>query len=211
MKITVVPASFGAIALFSVVGASLAFAQAPARPDRIMTIAELRTCMKLEQANKLTAAEILQTQEAFKRDQDAVKAEQGEVSKTNDMLRARSATLAAERDTLSALATAFSTRIQAAKTDAEKADAEAERAKLLARDRQYEQDIASFNTAQDALSQRITALNARIDPINQRSKTINDRVEPHQKQVATWREQCGNRRFREEDEVVIKKELAAGN
>lgn len=185
-------------------------AQTPARPDKIMTIAELRTCMKLEQTNKKNAAEILQEQDAFKRDQEAVKAEQVEVKKTNDDIRARLATLAAERDAISTASTALSTKAQAAKTDEEKAAAEADRVKLAERNRQYEQDAEKFNAMQPALRDRVTALNERIDAINQRNKTINERVEPHQAQVATWRSTCSNRRFRKEDEIVIKKELAAG-
>lgn len=175
-----------------------------------MTIAELRACMKLEKSNNQNAAEILQAQEAFKRDQEAIKVEQAEVSKANDDIRSRSAAITAERDALSPLISALSAKLQVAKTDAQKADAEVERLKLVERNRLLDQNIDSFNASQQTQRDRITALNARIDPINQRNRTINERVEPHQKQIATWRDQCGNRRFREEDEIAIKKEMAAG-
>ena len=199
-----------AATLLAAFSANHAAAQAPARNDKIMTIAELRVCMKLEKSNNQNAAEILQTQDAFKRDQEAIKVEQAEVSKANDDIRARSATIIAERDALAPLFSALSTKMQAAKTDEEKAVAEAERLKLVERNRLLDQSIDSFNTLQQTQRDRIAALNARIDPINQRNKTINERVEPHQKQIATWRDQCGNRRFREEDEIAIKKELAGG-
>ena len=166
--------------------------------------------MKLEKSNNQNAAEILQTQEAFKRDQDAINAEQTEVSKANDDIRARSATIIAERDALALAISAASTTMQVAKTDEEKAQAEVLRLQLVERNRLLDQKIDSFTALQQTQRDRITALNARIDPINQRNKTINERVEPHQKQIATWRDQCGNRRFREEEEVVIKKEMAAG-
>lgn len=187
-----------------------AVAQNPARPDKVMTIAELRACMSLQQANTKASAEILQEQNGFKRDQDAVKAEQAEVSKTNDDIRARSALIVTERDAVSAEVSALSTQAQAAKTDAEKSEAEAARVKLVERSAQLEKAIDSFNAVQQVLRNRVAALNARVDAINLRNATINDRVEPQQKQVAAWRDQCGNRRFREEDEVLIKKELAAG-
>ncbi len=187
-----------------------AVAQSPARPDKVMTIAELRACMSLQQANKKASAEILLEQGGFKRDQDAVKAEQAEVSKSNDDIRARSALIVTERDAVAAEVSALSTQAQAAKADAEKADAEAARVKLVERSAQLEKSIDSFNAVQQTVRDRVAALNARVDAINLRSATINDRVEPQQKQVAAWRDQCGNRRFREEDEVVIKKELAAG-
>lgn len=191
-------------------GVTSAFAQASARPDKIMTMAELRSCLKLEQSNKKTAEEILQVQEAFNRDQAAIKAEQAEVNKANDALRASAATITTERDALSSLVAALSTKSSAAKTDAEKAAVEAERVTLLERNRAFEQNTDRFNATQQAQRDRVNALNERIGAINQRNQTVNDRVEPHQKQVAVWREQCSNRRFREEEEVVIKKEMAAG-
>ena len=205
-----VSTSLCAAAIFAALSVKPAFAQTPARTDKIMTLAELRACMKLEQSNKKTAAEILQEQETFKRDQDAVKADQAEVGKASDDVRARSALLAAERDAISALSSALSEKAQTTKTDAEKADFEAERAKLVERNRQYEQNAENFNATQQALQDRVSILNQRVDAINQRNKTINDRVAPQQKQVTMWRDQCGNRRFREEDEIEIKKEIAAG-
>ena len=71
--------------------------------------------------------------------------------------------------------------------------------------------LDEFN-AEQALRDRVDKLNASIDGINQRSHNVNDpRVEPHKQSVAQWREQCGNRRYREEDEIVIKKELATAS
>ena len=186
------------------------FAQAPTHPDKIMTIAELRTCMRLEQANKRMAAEILRDQEGFKRDQDVVKVEQAAVGMANEEIRARAAVLNAERDAISALAAGLPAKAEAAKTDAEKADFAAERAKIVERNSAYQQDADRFNATKQAQEDRVSAFNERVDAINARNKTINDRVEPHQNQVATWRDLCGKRRFREEDEVVVKKELAAG-
>jgi chromosome segregation ATPase len=192
------------------VNLALAQAPAPARSDKIMTVDELRTCMTLEQANKRSAAEILQAQSAFKRDQDVIVAEQTEVDLANASARARSTAIVAERDAITVLVNAHNTKAQAAKTDADKAEVDAERAKITERNAALTQSIASFNVAQKALQDRISALNERIAPINERNRTINDRVAPHQQQAAQWRDQCANRRFREEEEVVVKKELAAG-
>jgi hypothetical protein len=186
------------------------FAQNAARPDKIMTREELRACFKLKQSNDTAAAAILQEQQAFASDQDAIKAEQAEVNKGNDDIRARSTVLMAERDAIAAVVSELSAKAQTAKTDAEKADYEAERAKLIERNRMHQQNAESLNAAQQTQVERVNALNERIVAINQRGKTVNDRVEPQQKQVATWREQCSNRRFREEDEIALKKELAAG-
>ena len=76
------------------------------------------------------------------------------------------------------------------------------------RNKAFEKSLDEFNAEQKALRDRVDKLNASIDGINQRSHNVNDRVEPHKQSVAQWREQCSNRRYREEDEIVIKKELA---
>lgn len=203
-------ASLCALALAAPFGVFDSVAQAPARADKIMTIDELRACTKLERSNKKAAAEILQEQEGFKRDQDAVKAEQAEVNKANEDLRVRSVALFADRDALAVSVSALSAKAESAKTDAAKADFDAERASLIEKNRVHGEDTERFNKSQQALRDRVAALNERIDAINQRNKTVNDRVEPHQKLVASWNEQCRNRRFREEDEIAIRKEFAAG-
>ena len=175
-----------------------------------MTIDELRICTKLERANKKAAFEIVQEQEGFNRDQDAVKAEQAEVNKANEDLRLRSVALFAERDAIATSMLALTAKADLAKTDAEKADLEAARAKLVEKNRLHGEDTERFDKRQQVQRDRVAALNERIDAINERNKTVNDRVEPHQKLVTSWNEQCRNRRFREEDEVAIKKELSAG-
>lgn len=210
LKTNLLSAATCAFAFVATLGVNLSAAQTLARSDKILTIDELRACMKLEQSNKQSATEIVQSQDAFKRDQDAAVAEQADVDKANDELRARSTAIVAERDAIAALVAAQNAKAQAAKTDAEKADAEADRTALDGRNRALNQNIDSFNATQQAQRDRIAALNARIAAVNQRNKTINDRVEPHQQQVNAWRDQCGNRRFREEEEVIIKKEMAAG-
>jgi hypothetical protein len=203
-------AALCAVAIFSAIGASHVAAQAPARPDKIMTIDELRACMKLKQANETAAASILQNQQMFTQDQSAVKTEQAEVNTINEAIRARSAVLVTERDAISALAAELSAKVESAKTDAEKASFETERARFNERTSAHQKNTDAFNAMQQTQRDRVAALNPRIDVINERSKTINDQVAPHQKQVATWRDQCGNRRFREEEELVVKKEMAAG-
>lgn len=189
--------------------AKAAPAAAPAKADKIMSIDELRVCMKLQQTNEKNGEEIQAAQDAFKRDQAAVKTEQGEVSKANEALRARMTALTAERDSLSAAVTDLNTKIQTAKKEEEKTALEPERVKLNERNKAFEKSLDEFNAEQKALRDRVDKLNASIDGINQRSHNVNDRVEPHKQSVAQWREQCGNRRYREEDEIVIKKELAA--
>jgi chromosome segregation ATPase len=183
-------------------------AVAPAKSDRIMTIDELRSCMTMQKANEEEAASIKQEQADFTRDQDAIRVEQADVKKVNEEILARSTALRAEREAMNNRITELRAMAEAAKTDAEKAEYEKERDKLAERNRGHERASAEFNATQQAQSARIDALNARIGPLNERSKTVNDRVEPLQAKLTSWREQCANRRFREEEEIIIKKELA---
>lgn len=212
-----------ALLVFSVLAAGLAQGQtsttrkaatpatpaATAKADRIMSMDELRACMKLQQTNERNATEILDAQDNFKRDQDAVRAEQAEVRKASEARRARLAELTVERDAVSAAINDLNTRLQAAQKEDEKAALEPERVKLNDRSAAFGRDLDAFNAGQAPLAQRVDALNARVDSINARSKTINERVEPHKQSVVQWREQCGSRRYREEDEIAIRKELAA--
>ena len=191
------------------VSLNFAFAQAPARPDKIMSLDELRQCMKTKKVNETAAAALTVEQENFKRDQDAVKAEQAEINAINERNRARTAEIVAEREALAKLVSDMSVRVATVKTDAEKADYETDRLKLVERGNELQKNTQAFNAAQQALQPRVAALNQRIDSINERSRRINNGVAPLQKDDADWRAQCGNRRFREEDEVQIKKEMAA--
>ncbi len=193
--------------LITFLTAQLAFSQA--KTDKIMTRDELRTCMKTKQSHDVEAAAIKRDQDSFARDYDGLKTEQAAVVAANEESRARSAALTAERNAIVTRTDELRARAETAKTDAEKADYETERTKLIERNRLHEIESAKFNEAQNALRARVDALNARIATINERSKTVNDRVEPLQKRVADWRDQCGNRRFKEDDEILIKKELAA--
>ena len=98
-----------------------------AKADRIMSIDELRVCMKLQQTNEKNAGEILDAQDSFKRDQDAVRAEQAEVRKASDARRTRLAELTTERDAIATAVNDLNTRIQAAQKEADKTALEPER------------------------------------------------------------------------------------
>jgi hypothetical protein len=183
--------------------------QPTAKGDKIMSIDELRACMTMQKANEEEAGALKREQVDFAREQDEVRAAQADVKKVNDELATRAAALRSEQTAMVNRVNELRTVGEAAKTDAEKADYEKERDKLAERNRAHEQAVAGFNAAQQAQVTRIETLNARIGPLNERGKTINDRVEPLQDKVIAWREQCGNRRYREDDETAIKKELAA--
>jgi hypothetical protein len=183
--------------------------QPASKGDKIMTFDELRACMTTQKVNEAEAASVKQEQADFTRDQEAIRAEQAEVKKINEEIVVRSNALRADRESMANRVVELRAMAEAAKTDVEKADYEKERDKLAERSRAHDRATTDFNSTQQAQAARIDALNARIAPLNERGKIVNDRVEPLQEKVASWREQCGSRRYREEDEIAIKKEFAA--
>jgi uncharacterized protein (DUF3084 family) len=187
-----------------------AFVSAQAsKNDPIMSKDELRACMKAKQSNEDEAASIKTDQETFKRDYDAFKTEQTEINKQGDDLRGRATAISVERDVIATRASELQTRVPNLKTDEEKAKYEADRAQLLERSQMLDRTTAKFNEDQQSYAKRVEVFNGRIGPINERNKTVNSRVEPLEASVDSWRKKCGNRRYREDDEIAIKKELTA--
>lgn len=184
-----------------------AIAQTPAKPDRIMTYKELRACMELKQQADGAAAQVRARQQAFEADRDALKADQARFAKSKDELVLRSATLNREQSDNVAARDALNAKLPTAKSDEEKAALAQQGAQLADRVSRFDKDATQFDADLRAHNERATALNTRIIEINERSKTVNDGADEAAELSSNWRNRCGNRRYREEDETEIKKEL----
>jgi len=178
-----------------------------ARADRIMSKEELRACLLEKLDNDRDAQTLRADQQAFARDFDAVRAEQADVAGQGEAIRARSQGLRSEYATVNARLAELQPLLAGAKSDEDKARYEQERQELLARRRQNDNAREQLGQAQREHAARVDALNVRIDAINAKSRTVNDRVEPLQARVEAWKAKCGNRRYREEDEIALRKEL----
>jgi hypothetical protein len=97
---------------------------------------------------------------------------------------------------------------EAAKTDEQKAAYEVERVKLTERGNLHTASNAQYNVDQQDFNKKNDALNARIPALNERGKAVNDGVESLQTKVSAWQSNCSKRRFREDDEILLKKEMA---
>ncbi len=189
--------------------------RAPAKPveaetprvDGIMSKEELRACMVEKHESDREAAALRADQQAFLRDYDAVKAEQADLNRLGEELRTRAAAIRTEEDAIGGRLGELQTLFLNAKSDEEKAALESERQTLLERRRKTEQARRDYDTAQGSYRARVDDLNGRITAINARSKTVNDRVEPVRARIDDWKAKCANRRYREEDEIAIRKEL----
>lgn len=90
---------------------------------------------------------------------------------------------------------------QQADLDAEKAAIEAQRAALKA---ELETLDRSNGELVDAFNLKATAQDERIEAYNQRGAPFNARASEFQAQRAAWDKACGNRRYQENDLIVIK-------
>ncbi|MCS6996757.1 MAG: hypothetical protein NZ533_07355 [Casimicrobiaceae bacterium] len=177
------------------------------RTDALLTKEELRACLLAKQANDREAASIRAEQEAFVREHDAIRADQAELKRQAEALEAERLALRAEDEAISRRLVELSLERRQAKSEAERAPFDAEEQAL--RDRRRRNDLRQTEhvAAVREHGQRVDALNARIEAINARGRTINDRVAPLQARIEAWRTQCANRRYREEDEIALRKEL----
>ncbi len=186
---------------------SNAFAQA--KPDRILSREELRACMQQKQANDAEDTAIKEKQKLYTQEQATVRAEQAELNKVADNLRIRKTESRTELDAINSRANELRTIAGAAKTDEQKAAYEIERVKITQRGNLHEANNVKYNADQQDFNKKLETLNTRISALNERGKTINDGVEPVQTKVTAWRNNCSSRRYREDDEILIKKEMAA--
>jgi hypothetical protein len=184
-----------------------AHAQLPAPGNKILSFDELRSCLLTRKRNEEESASVKKEQEAFRRDHDAIKAEQVEISKFNETLNQEQAKLTTDRQAIDARTVELRAMAEAAKTDEEKAKYNAEVIIHIERGDKHDDARAQYRARQETYNERIAAFNAKLSGINARSKSVNDRVEPLLKADADWRAACSNRRFHEEDEKELKKEL----
>ena len=61
-----------------------------------------------------------------------------------------------------------------------------------------QQTVSAFNARAGALDQRVQAWNERSAGHSQRAKAVNEERE-------TWMTECADRRYREDDEIAIRK------
>jgi chromosome segregation ATPase len=200
-------AAWTCAALTTLCAASGAMAQAAAKPDRIMTRDELRACMVLKQQADSATSQVRERQQAFVADRDALKADKTQLSRNSEELATRGKDLGVERDAIVGATSALSAKAQAAKSDEDKADVAQQRAQLADRASRFDKDVVQFNSEQKALLERVSALNTRTEAINERAKTVNDGTDEAAELSSNWRNRCGNRRYREEDEAELRKEL----
>ena len=199
--------ALGYCAALTTLTATGAIAQTAANADRIMNYKELRACMELKQQADRAAAQVRARQNAFEADRDALKVDQTRFAKSKDELVVRSETLNKEQQDIIAARSAVNAKLPTVKSDEEKTALAQQLTQLADRATRFDKDATQFDADLKAHNERATELNTRVIGINERAKTVNDGVDEAADLNSDWRNRCGNRRYREEDEAEIKKEL----
>jgi chromosome segregation ATPase len=188
----------------------------------LLTRDELRACFAQEDAlkKKLAAQEaarapLEQDKKVIAEEQSAMRAERaklqgGELPAAIAAFTTRSNTFNERRMRWEARLKEFNDAGRSAKTEErdaleaerlelekERTALEAERTRLQAQQDERAQGTQAFNV-------RVKALDARVDEWNKRSHAWNDANVALEAERGEWVTNCGNRRYREEDEIAIR-------
>ncbi|MFO1338106.1 MAG: hypothetical protein U1F53_07690 [Burkholderiaceae bacterium] len=185
---------------------------------KVLTREELRVCMKQqdELASKRTDLEARRA--ALNQERDAIQAENQAIQTEQASLKDRNSKVKEYNDKLSA----FAARVDAYNKGME--ELQEMRAGPFADRRRKELDkeqaelkrIDAANKAEGAQMQagmegQVNALNARVDAQgkkatdwNARSKTLDEEAAAYEDKRIDWKLECGNRRYKEDDEKAIK-------
>lgn len=186
----------------------------------IMTRDELRECIKQQKAlgdavatfEKAKAdleadrVEILKTKQAVDAQTGSVKADVSQVNEVNARTEALSKRVSEWNESWQAFE----------KADRSGPMAERDRRRLLTEKRNMEKEEQALNAQRAALggagsgasqvNTQVDALNARTAAWNERNKRVAKMGEDLTQERDLWASECGNRRYREDDEIAIRNE-----
>ena len=87
---------------------------------------------------------------------------------------------------------------------------------LTARNKVYQERAKAFDARVTSINENNAksnearkAFGTKVDALNASFKALEERQESHLDKVDTWKQECGNKQYDEEDEKAIKKERAA--
>jgi predicted nucleic acid-binding Zn-ribbon protein len=186
---------------------------------KVLTRDELRACMK-QQASLATRKTELETR------QNAVAAERDQVQKDTEAIKAEQGSLSSRKeavDSLNARMTAYAAKVkdlQQRSDEFEKSGrggptAERERRKLEKEAADIKKEEAELNAERDKLqaggTEAVAKINAKVEAQQQAAQAWNDKSkklaadqQAYEDERIAWIDNCGNRRYREDDEKAIK-------
>jgi chromosome segregation ATPase len=177
----------------------------PPKPkQRLLSIDQLRRCMKLNAENNIEGA-------ALRIEKAEVEAERAKLVEERTALQQLSETLQVEAKGILAEQAELQDTAKEFAKPVEKADlkeVEAKRVAYNARIDSNKKRVEAFNASRVVLNSTKARLDPLIEPSNIRLKKLQDRVDEHNYGLEDWKADCADRPYAEADEAIIKKEMA---
>jgi DNA repair exonuclease SbcCD ATPase subunit len=187
---------------------------------KVMSKDELRSCLKRQDELAKGKGEIdsqsavLESErQALLKEADAVKADQAGLNSRNEAARDfnnRMKAFAAEVQVWNDKVKAFNeSGKKGTAAETEKAELEKQKGELDKKAAAFEAERTQLGAGSDdgsvkASNDRAGALNAKTDEWNTRNRDHQKRAETHEDARALWTDECGGRRYREDDEKALK-------
>ncbi len=187
---------------------------------KLLTREELRACMKQRDALAVRLADVDGQRKALDAEREPITQERAALSKERELVnqKADALTAFAQRQTVyKAKVDDYQSRVTAF-NDANRTGISAERQRAELQREQAELQKAQqaldaerpgvISAAEDAAKQfntRATAVEAKAADWNQRNTKLNETGQAVADDRQTWAAECGNRRYREDDETAIRR------
>ncbi|WP_428507280.1 hypothetical protein [Roseateles sp.] len=176
---------------------------------KLLSRDQLRNCIEMSEANGIEAEAVKADQNSYKDTASALKAERDALQKADEAAGVALAEMKAERE-------GILKEFENIKAYAENKDPRPDPEVLAARNKAYQERAKAFDTRVNSINENNAksnearkAFGTKVDALNVSFKALEERQENHLDKVDTWKQECGNKQYDEEDEKAIKKERAA--
>jgi len=176
---------------------------------KLLSRDQLRSCIEMSEANGIEAEAVKADQNSYKDTASALKAERDALQKADEAAGVALAEMKAERE-------GILKEFENIKAYAENKDPRPDPEVLAARNKAYQERAKAFDTRVNSINENNAksnearkAFGTKVDALNASFKALEERQENHLDKVDTWKQECGNKQYDEEDEKAIKKERAA--
>lgn len=176
---------------------------------KLLSRDQLRSCIEMSEANSLEADAVKVDQNTYKDTASALKAERDALQKADEAAGVALAEMKAERE-------GILKEFENIKAYADNKDPRPDPEVLAARNKAYQERAKAFDARVTSINENNAksnearkAFGVKVDALNASFKALEERQENHLDKVDTWKQECGNKQYDEEDEKAIKKERAA--
>lgn len=185
---------------------------------KVMTKEELRACMKQQDELAKERTDVEVRREALNKERDAIQAENEALKTEQAAFKEKNTKIKDFNDRMAA----FAARVDEYKKNAEELAEEPAGPSANRKRRELEKELAAIKKQEaankvegDAIKASMegdaSALNARVDAQgkraadwNTRSKSLDDEASAYEDRRIDWKLNCGDRRYREDDEKAIR-------